>query len=151
MEAVKATVLAVTRRAGGVVARVRLDEQAACARCAEGRGCGAGLFGAGRRSSEFEVPVTSDWILAAGDRVELAAARGTLIRAAALAYALPLAGAAGATLVAGLFAAGDLVAVLAALAGLVAATVGARRLRSQPSCLREIQARPAADRTAVGH
>lgn len=129
---------------------MRLDEQLACARCAEGRGCGAGLFGAGRKRSVFEVPVAPDRALAVGDRVALAAGPGVLLRAAVLAYALPLAGAAGATLLAGLFAAGDRVAVLAALAGLVAATAVARRLQSRRSCLLEIEARPAADRKAAG-
>ena len=153
MESASATIVAVTRHPDGIFARVELDERFACARCAAGRGCGAGLFGAGRERSVFEVPLTSDrvpgWTPAAGDRVELTTAPGTLLEAAALAYGLPLAGAAGAALLAGLSGAGDLTAVLAALVGLVAAFAVARRLQSRRACGLGIQASPAADRTAT--
>ena len=153
IESAQATVVAVTRHPDGVVARVELDERFACARCAEGRGCGAGLFGAGRERPVFEIPLKSDratgWTPAAGDRVELTAAPGTLLEAAALAYGLPLAGAAGAALLAGLSGAGDFTAVLAALVGLVAAFVVSRRLQSRRACGLGIHALPAADRTAI--
>ena len=153
METAKATVVAITRHPDGIFARVELDERFACTRCAEGRGCGAGLFGAGRERSVFEIPVTLDrasgWTPAAGDRVELTAAPGTLLEAAALAYGLPPAGAAGAALLAGLSGAGDFTAVLAALAGLGAAFAVSRRLQSRRACGFGIHALPAADRAAA--
>ena len=148
IEPAKATVVAITRHPDGLFARVELDERLACARCAEGRGCGAGLFGTGRERLMFEIPLASDWTPAAGDRVELTTAPGTLFEAATLAYGLPLAGAAGAAFLAGLSGAGDLTAVLAALVGLVAAFAITRRLQSRRACGLGIQALPAADRTA---
>lgn len=85
MSATTATVLSVSERS----LRLRVDAGAACARCAAGRGCGAGVFGTGRtRELELARPATAQFV--PGDRVTLALPARRLLRASLLAYGLPL-------------------------------------------------------------
>ena len=80
---------------------VRLDERAAtvavapvtgCERCAEGRGCGLGLFSGllGRRVLEITVPSRPD--LQVGQPVRLEINPSALVVASLLAYGIPLLG-----------------------------------------------------------
>jgi sigma-E factor negative regulatory protein RseC len=62
-----------------------------CARCAAGKGCGAGLLGAAARRRRFTVPVPEGCELRPGDRVSLMLAPRHLLRASLMVYGLPLA------------------------------------------------------------
>lgn len=111
----EATVLAV--RADS--ARVRVQGAPACARCAAGRGCGAGL-GKAPRPREIDVRLAPGLAVDPGDTVRLVLEPALLLRAAWVAYGLPLAGLAAAVAAAGVAGAGDLLQVCAGAAGLAA-------------------------------
>ena len=76
----------------GVVATVAVDSPMACQRCAAGKGCGAGIFQAAEKSREIEVRIPADMMVRPGDTIELTIGPKFLLRAAMLAYGLPLAG-----------------------------------------------------------
>lgn len=104
--------------------------QAACARCAEGRGCGGGLLGRllGDRLHRVRV-LAGRHALQAGDRVELGLEESALLRGALRVYGLPLLGLLGLPLlvrvVTGLSADGPM--LVAGLLGLAGGLVVARR------------------------
>ena len=105
----------------------------ACARCAAGKGCGAGLSLTRNRRVEARVPPGAE--IHAGDTVELTLAPNNVLRAAGIVYGLPLAAAASGAALAYLVGYGDPAAALAAVAGLAVGLVLAkRRLRG---CLKD--------------
>jgi sigma-E factor negative regulatory protein RseC len=108
-----------------------------CARCASGRGCGAGLLSAANRPREIEIAVAAGWHLKPGDRVTLAMSSAELLRSALYAYGLPLAGMVSALAVARLLQGPmtDLVAVLVAGGGLVIACLAGRLLLRRNRCM----------------
>lgn len=108
------------------VALIAVDPVPACRRCMEGRGCGAGLLYA-PGATEIAIPAPSGIDLVAGDVVELRLPAAALLRAASLAYGLPLAGLLLAAAGAALMGAGDVVTVLAAGGGMLAGALAARR------------------------
>ena len=128
MQSQQGTVIALESRADGPRALVEVDMAAVCARCAAGKGCGAGLGRTRNRCVEARVPPGVE--IRAGDSVQLALAPGTALRAAGLVYGLPLAAAACGAALAYLLGFGDPAAALAAVVGLFAGLVLARaRLR----------------------
>jgi sigma-E factor negative regulatory protein RseC len=119
----------------GVLALIEVDTEAVCPRCAEGRGCGAGIFsGAGRvRRVEARIPHGLD--VAVGDVVRVVLAPEQVLRAAMIVYGIPLAGAAVGALGAYQLGLGDAGAALLALVGLATGlSIGKSRLRRQ-DCL----------------
>ncbi len=107
-----------------------------CARCAAGRGCGAGLFGQRRKPAVIEAKVAAGVLLTAGDRVRLEFVSAELVRAAWLAYGLPLAGLVVASLAASrVFPGNELAAVICAVLGLFAGAAYGRRALRQGRCL----------------
>ena len=129
------TVKALLPAADGGRVLVDVDAATACARCAAGRGCGAGLLSGpgGRRC--VEARIRPGLQLQEGDGVELELGPGELLRAAAAVYGLPLCGAL-------LFAAcahglglGDVAAAASAVAGLGAGLLAGRRYLARPGCL----------------
>jgi sigma-E factor negative regulatory protein RseC len=129
------TIVAVIRDAGGTRAIVDVEAGAVCARCAAGRGCGAGVFTARRGRRRLEVAVGPHTGLAEGDVVAIELAPGNVLRAALIAYGLPLAGAAGGAALAHALSLGDSGAAVLALGGLgVGALIGRHRLRGA-ACL----------------
>jgi sigma-E factor negative regulatory protein RseC len=72
-------------------ATVVIESPLACRRCAEGKGCGAGIFQAGDRAREIRVTIPAGMQAREGDSIELAIGPEFLLRAALLAYGLPLA------------------------------------------------------------
>lgn len=113
-----------------------VDPAVVCARCAAGRGCGAGLFGRRRQPAVIEAKVAAGVTLEAGDRVRLEFLGSELVRAAWLAYGLPLAGVVAAVLVATRIAPGDdLTAVACAALGLLAGAWYGRRSLKRSGCL----------------
>ena len=125
------TIVEIIRDGRGARAIVDVRSEAVCARCAAGRGCGAGVFGASRGTRRLDLAVDDRPALAVGDTVGIELAPGNVLAAALVVYGLPLAGAtAGAGLAYGL-GLGDAGAALTALGGLCAgALAGRRRLRS---------------------
>jgi sigma-E factor negative regulatory protein RseC len=107
----------------GPVARVACEDTASCGACGSGGRCALKWF-ATRRSASLEIPARADERVALqpGDEVILSIEDGELLRAAALAYGLPLAGLLSAALAArGLADAGEGVGLAS---GLVGAAVG---------------------------
>ena len=111
---------------GQRVALIAVEPVAACRRCMEGRGCGAGLLYASG-TTEIAIPAPSGLVLVPGDIVELRLPAAALLRVALLAYGLPLAGLLLAATGAALAGASQLTAVVAAGAGALAGVLSARR------------------------
>jgi sigma-E factor negative regulatory protein RseC len=135
MESIQGTVLSVS----GQLATVSVDTAAVCPRCAAGKGCGAGLFGASSasRSIDIELPPADD--IRPGDRVTLSILPKRLLHASMLVYGLPLAGVLILLLLGFLFMRPltDAVAVSLAMAGLLGGFLLGRSLLGRESCLRQ--------------
>lgn len=126
---------------GGPTAAITVQAPATCPRCAEGRGCGAGLFGRRSRYSRIDVPVPDGIELYPGDAVSLDLDERDLLRASMLVYGWPLAGSVLGSVVAWFAGAGDSASALAALGGLAVGVVAARhRLRrAAPAAVRSLR------------
>jgi sigma-E factor negative regulatory protein RseC len=129
------------------IATIEVESPVACRRCASGRGCGAGLLASGQ-SRTIDVNIPPGMALQRGDAVRLVLDSRQLLRAAMLAYALPLAGlllfAAIAVLV--FPGAGDLAMATVGLTGLLAGFLVSRwRMGSASTCGRFV---PVVDRRA---
>ena len=112
------------------LARVRVDEPVACARCAAGRGCGAGIFARQRAGEIIEARALTDG-LEPGTSVDILLDDGGLLRAAFFAYGYPLLGALAGAVLGSTF--GDSAAAAGALAGIVVGLLTSRtRLRAVP-------------------
>jgi positive regulator of sigma E activity len=114
------------------LAVVDVDAPVACARCAAGKGCGAGVFASGgARRVEARIPHSLD--ISAGDTVAIDLADRALLPAALIVYGWPLVGAAAGALLATLGPwTGDLAPVAGATGGLaVAGFLANRRLESR--------------------
>ena len=129
-------------------ATVVVEAANACARCAAGTGCGAGLLGSSRASRQIEAPIIGQLGLRVGDEVQLELAPQNVLRAALEVYGAPLA---GLLLMVGLAYLGGLSDGQAALAGVAGIGLGAAlsrfRLR-RTRCLREFT--PAITRRLAG-
>jgi sigma-E factor negative regulatory protein RseC len=135
MESPSGTIVAID--AASVTIAVQAGQQ--CARCASGRGCGAGLLGSGRKTLLVQVALPPGNALRQGDRVSLALQGTQLLRATLLVYGLPLAGVLlvmtlGSLLVADM---GDWLAAGLAAGGLAAGAAAGRRLLGNSQCLRQ--------------
>lgn len=127
-------VIALGSDPGAVVVAVAAD--VVCQRCADGKGCGAGLLGGRKRQAQIVATLASGLDVAVGDEVAISLQPRHVLQAALLVYGLPLAGAllaAGLAYIAGL---GDSTAAIAALAGLLAGLATARTRLRRSACLR---------------
>lgn len=118
-------------------AEVEVTASPPCARCAAGKGCGAGLLGQDKKNRCVHALIGTGIRVEKGDVVQISLAPENLLRASWLVYGLPLGWAlVGAALayVAGL---GDLAAAGAALAGVGVGLVAARRRLRSSECLRQ--------------
>ena len=132
MEEPQGTVVALLRDGIRHCAIVEVDAIEACPRCAQGRGCGAGIFSGRRGNRRVEATIRPGLEIREGDLVSIGLEPGNVLQAALIVYGLPLLGAATATAAAYLFAFGDLGAAFAALTGLGAGGyMGYRRLDHQ--------------------
>jgi sigma-E factor negative regulatory protein RseC len=109
-----------------------------CARCAAGRGCGAGIVGGDARPRRVEARVLPGLGLREGDEVRVDLAPHDILQAALIAYGLPLAGAVLGASAAYLADAGDLGAAMAALAGISAGLLAARRRLKRSACMQRL-------------
>jgi len=121
-----------------------------CARCASGKGCGAGLLGSSTKDQCIDARIAAGITLCEGDEVRVELAPSNVLQAALIVYGMPLCGAvagAGVSYFAGLQ---DLAAALAAIAG-IAAGIGVARYRLRASrCLRQFTP-TVVERLSVGH
>jgi sigma-E factor negative regulatory protein RseC len=120
-------------------ATVEVERQAACPRCAAGKGCGAGLLSGSTRPALLEVSVSAHQHFSEGDEVTLSLEPSHLTHAAMLVYGLPLAGTVlmlivGWSIMRPL---SDLVAIAFAAAGLAAGFLTGRWLLDRRLCLRK--------------
>ncbi len=127
------TIAALDESAGE--ADVIVDGASPCARCAEGRGCGAGIFTGRDGQQHLRLTVPDGMSLAVGDTVTVSMQGRTLLVASALAYGLPLAGLLGGALIAALLSVSEGIALMFAGAGLAAGIVLGRR-RLSAACWR---------------
>lgn len=107
---------------------LEFDDPTRCARCKQGRGCGAAQWGRlfGRRSTQ-RLPLEFDVSWPVGGRVRAGVEARTLLRMALHAYGFPLLAFVLAILIVDRLGASELIALLAALAATVGALYWARR------------------------
>ena len=112
------------------VATVVVDRAPSCARCAAGKGCGAGLLSGSPRPAVLELSVPAGTTLRSGDKVALSVSPVWLLKAAFYAYGIPLLGTVLAAGVAWTYgaAASDLAAAGFAAAGLAGGVALSRYL-----------------------
>ena len=117
------------------VATVVVESPVACKRCAAGKGCGAGIFQDTSRPREIKVVIPKGMSVRQGDVIELTIGPKFLLRAAMLAYGLPLV-----SMVVFLGLAwmlignpGDGAAILLAVCGLFVGLVGGRQILDRES------------------
>ena len=101
------------------VVTVIVDAPVSCRRCASGKGCGAGLLATDQDPKQIDIRVPAGMALHAGQHVRLAMAPADLLRAAFLAYGLPLV-----SMLALVGTAAILGGAVSDLAGFVLATIG---------------------------
>lgn len=116
---------------------VAVDAGIACARCASGKGCGAGLIGGPAGMQQVTAIVPGGFEIATGDEVKLLLEPANVLRAALIVYGLPLSGGVIAAASAYMLGLGDLAAALAALAGLAGGIISARLRLKKARCLRD--------------
>ncbi len=122
---------------GGADVVVEVDGTVACARCAAGKGCGAGLLGGGPRDRRVEASLSAGLNVRNGDTVRLVLEPKNLLRAAIVVYGYPLLGAVLAASLAFAADAGDVAGAAAALIGLCAGLLFARLRLRNTRCLRD--------------
>lgn len=150
MESPQGRILSVHDDAMPPHAVVEVAASVRCARCASGKGCGAGLLGGEERSHRVDALIATGLDVREGDEVRIELAPDNLLRAALIVYGWPLVGAvsgAGAAYLAG---GGDLGAALAALLGLAAGITAARRRLRRAACLRRFTPTVTARLAAAG-
>jgi sigma-E factor negative regulatory protein RseC len=128
------TVVSIIRESGIARAIVVVDAEAACARCASGRGCGAGILSGRAGKRRLELAVGPDLELAEGDVVAIELAPGNVLRAALIVYGLPLAGAIIGAALAYANALGDGGAAAMAISGLAGGALISRFWLGDDSC-----------------
>lgn len=135
MENLQGKIISIARGAHGARAVVDVDAGVICPRCAAGKGCGAGIFGATASARRVEAIFSSELRLSVGDTVNLSLGSRNLLQASIIVYGWPLFGAAGAAALAQLAGFADTGAVVSALLGLGIGAVLARSRLANEACL----------------
>lgn len=117
-------------------ALVEVRASLGCARCAAGKGCGAGVVGGDGHPQRIEAVIAGGIEVREGDEVRVELAPNNVLEAALVVYGLPLAGAVAGAVVAQAAGAGDGWAVLAACFGLAAGVAAGRLRLRKAACLR---------------
>ena len=112
------------------VVTVVVDAPVTCRRCASGKGCGAGLLATDQESKQIEIRIPTGMALRTGEHVRLTMAPADLLRAAFLAYGLPLVSMLVFIGAAAIFgsAQSDLTGVIVAVVGLAAGIFAGRQI-----------------------
>ncbi len=121
-------------------ATVSVNAGAICARCAAGKGCGAGLLTGSNRSRLIDVQIIPGLDLKVGDEVKLTLAPSHLLRAAIFAYGLPLLGVIVALGIAWYLneTMNDRFTVILAIGGLLAGAMFGRHFLNKDGCLKNL-------------
>ena len=130
-------VVVVKRSGSDVHALIDVDATVQCKRCAEGKGCGAGLFGTTVATRQVEALVREDITVGEGDEVRIELEPRNLLKASLIVYGLPLGFAVATAALAYLAGLGDLSAAVAALGGVAGGLLVARSQVRKSGCLRE--------------
>jgi len=128
-------VLSLVDKPDGARATVAVDDMPACPRCAAGKGCGAGIIAMRDGDRNVEARVPTDLDIKVADVVELSLAPDNVLRAAAIVYGIPLAGALAGAAIAFGYRAGDTAAAIAALFGLAVGLLISRQRLLRADCL----------------
>lgn len=134
MEQATGHIISIETGSASPQAEVEVNAAVACARCASGRGCGAGLLGTSEKNRRVQALVAAGVEVQEGDEVRIELSSRQLLRASWLVYGLPLVAAVIATGFAYLMRLDDFYAVVAAVVGLAAGVFVARRRLSLASC-----------------
>lgn len=135
------TVVEVSDDGDRQTALVEVHADTVCARCAAGKGCGAGLFGRRETLRRIEVAMPGRGRILAGDTVKLVMQSGDLLVASIIVYGWPLAGGVMGALLAWQLGGNDGAAALSALAGIGAGAGLARRRVRDTACLQRFTPR----------
>ena len=136
MENPRGRIIAIEQGEGANFALVEVNAPVPCARCAAGKGCGAGLIGGTRESRRVEALVGHGVTIGEGDEVMIELKPENLLKASLIVYGLPLSTAIIASAFAYFAGFGDMAAALAALGGVALGLVVARARLRQSACLR---------------
>jgi positive regulator of sigma E activity len=139
MDTPRGTVVSVMTRGDRLVATVDVDVSNVCARCAAGKGCGAGLLIGSGSTRHIEATVGPDLRLAPGDTVEVRLEPRSILHAAFVAYGAPLVGALIAAAIAYGLSLGDVEAASASLVGVAVGMFAGRLYLKRPECLRRFE------------
>ena len=135
MDSPRGRIIEINTDASPPAAVVEVVSAIRCARCAAGKGCGAGVLDGDTRPRRVDARIRGELDLEPGDQVRVSLAPNNLLEAALTAYGAPLAGAVLFAAIAYLLGVGDLAATVVTLAGLVVGIgVGRWRLRRN-ACL----------------
>ena len=137
MQSASATVVKVS----DAEVQLTVARDAVCARCASGKGCGAGLFGQARKPVSIDVIRPTGLVVTPGDQVDLAIESSAVLRASIAVYGLPLLGLVGLPLIASWtgLADGDASLAVAALAGIYGGFVVGKAWSGRYGCSRQYE------------
>lgn len=135
----------------GRTATVIVKSSSVCHRCATGNGCGAGLLQAADKPRHMRIELPEGMSVHTGDSIDLTIGSKHLLRAALLAYGLPLITMLGSLLALQSFgdSTGDAGGVLVAGAGLLAGLLIGRTLLARESVCNQFV--PTIGRSADGN
>lgn len=136
MENPQGRILSVHSNATPPRAVVEVVASISCARCAAGKGCGAGILGGDEKSRRVDALIARGLDLTEGDRVRIELAPNNILRASMIVYGLPLLGAVAGAAGAWLAGMGDLGAAVAAIAGVGVGILAGRLRLQRTGCLR---------------
>ncbi len=134
MDAPQGTVISISDDAESAL--VEVNAAAACARCAAGKGCGAGIVASGGKTRRVVAAVPAGADIAAGDVVRLLLEPRNVLVAASTVYGLPLLGASCGAVLAFAASLGDVSAVAITLAGMASGAILAHLRLGRNGCLR---------------
>lgn len=135
IETPRGKVVSVLRDSEGARVIVDVEAGAICPRCAEGKGCGAGIFGSSASMRRVEATLSPGTDVSEGDTVSLSLGSRYLLQAATIVYGWPLLGAIAGALLAYFSNLGDAGAAVLALLGLAAGAILARIRLGHRNCL----------------
>lgn len=116
---------------------VEVTADAACPRCAEGKGCGAGLMGGVAKERLIEATLKHGLEVRSGDTVSVAMEPRNMLRATIIVYGYPLLSALLGALLAWFLNLSDMASALFALTGIAVGFLIARQRLRNTRCLRE--------------